>query len=336
LPFDAIKIDRCFLEGESGDRNWVVVGAMLRLARELGLDVIAEGIETDEQMERLRGLGCEYGQGYLIGPPVTAQQVVEALGGFSYGAKAPAGHVDAGLTALWASLTGRKTAEPAGHKTPGMAMTRIALYGAASENGAASAPRPSQEVAAPPVIDLRSIMPAASKLAPSAPKVGSAPLAPRRAKPAKSTKPAEPAETSPPQAISHDPAVAVEAELPPGSGDEPAETSPPQATSHDPEVAVEAELPPGPLTEPSAAEAAGPMAEPIEIAAESETAATPAAVPEADMPHEAGKSSKADKPTKPKPARAAGAKSLRRRVRRAARAGSAKMGSDKSRPAKQP
>jgi diguanylate cyclase (GGDEF)-like protein/PAS domain S-box-containing protein len=87
LPFDSVKIDRVFLEGESGDRNWIMVEAMLRLARELKLDVVAEGIETDEQMERLSRLGCDYGQGYLIGPPVTAQQVVEGLGGLSYGAK---------------------------------------------------------------------------------------------------------------------------------------------------------------------------------------------------------------------------------------------------------
>jgi EAL domain-containing protein (putative c-di-GMP-specific phosphodiesterase class I) len=53
LPFDTVKIDRCFLEAESGERNWVVVEAMLRLARDLGLEVVAEGIETDEQMERL-------------------------------------------------------------------------------------------------------------------------------------------------------------------------------------------------------------------------------------------------------------------------------------------
>jgi EAL domain-containing protein (putative c-di-GMP-specific phosphodiesterase class I) len=53
LPFDTVKLDRVFLEAENGERNWEMVEAMLRLARDLGLEVVAEGIETDEQMERL-------------------------------------------------------------------------------------------------------------------------------------------------------------------------------------------------------------------------------------------------------------------------------------------
>ncbi|HUF44280.1 MAG TPA: EAL domain-containing protein, partial [Aestuariivirgaceae bacterium] len=107
LPFDSVKIDRCFLEGESGDRNWIMVEAMLRLARDLNLDVVAEGIETDEQMEHLSRLGCDYGQGFLIGLPVTAQQVVEALGGLSYGAG-----LGTGMAAFWSRLTGRRFGEP--------------------------------------------------------------------------------------------------------------------------------------------------------------------------------------------------------------------------------
>jgi EAL domain-containing protein (putative c-di-GMP-specific phosphodiesterase class I) len=181
LPFDSVKIDRCFLEGESGDRNWIMVEAMLRLARDLNLDVVAEGIETDEQMEHLSRLGCDYGQGFLIGLPVTAQQVVEALGGLSYGAGR-----GTGMAAFWNRLTGGRFGEPVEQMPLGGKLDIPAFkqfleegHGSRADNGAAAA-RPAEDSDAELVIDVRSIMPVPmAPSEPAAPEVGSAPFAPR-------------------------------------------------------------------------------------------------------------------------------------------------------------
>ncbi len=65
FPVDVLKIDRSFVDGlgeESDDT--VIVAAVIGLARSLRLEVIAEGVETTEQVEQLRALGCNLGQGY--------------------------------------------------------------------------------------------------------------------------------------------------------------------------------------------------------------------------------------------------------------------------------
>jgi diguanylate cyclase (GGDEF)-like protein/PAS domain S-box-containing protein len=76
LHIDTLKIDRSFINslGETGERS-VVVQAIIRLARELGINVIAEGVETSEQLDSLRSLECEHGQGFLFSQPVSAEGV---------------------------------------------------------------------------------------------------------------------------------------------------------------------------------------------------------------------------------------------------------------------
>ena len=70
---DTLKIDRSFIaHGAEAGGNWEIVAAIVNLARGLRLTVIAEGVETDAQLEELRRLGCEYGQGYLFGKPLEA------------------------------------------------------------------------------------------------------------------------------------------------------------------------------------------------------------------------------------------------------------------------
>jgi diguanylate cyclase (GGDEF)-like protein/PAS domain S-box-containing protein len=64
---DTLKIDRSFVG------SWEIVAAIVNLARGLRLTLIAEGVETGEQLEVLRRLGCEYGQGYLFGRPIDAK-----------------------------------------------------------------------------------------------------------------------------------------------------------------------------------------------------------------------------------------------------------------------
>jgi EAL domain-containing protein (putative c-di-GMP-specific phosphodiesterase class I) len=80
LKIGTLKIDRSFIGslGVPGERA-VIVEAIIRLARDLGINVIAEGVETAEQLESLRGLQCGEGQGFLFSRPVRADAVAELL-----------------------------------------------------------------------------------------------------------------------------------------------------------------------------------------------------------------------------------------------------------------
>ncbi|MGH8076618.1 MAG: EAL domain-containing protein, partial [Lysobacter sp.] len=72
FPLRILKIDRSFvieLGSEGKDNSAPIVAAILALAGALSMDVVAEGIETEEQRSALISLGCEYGQGYLLGRP---------------------------------------------------------------------------------------------------------------------------------------------------------------------------------------------------------------------------------------------------------------------------
>lgn len=80
FPIDTLKVDRSFVSTmEDGSENGEIVRTIIALAKALGMDVVAEGIETIHQLHQLRVLGCEYGQGYLFSRPVPAKQAVELL-----------------------------------------------------------------------------------------------------------------------------------------------------------------------------------------------------------------------------------------------------------------
>jgi PAS domain S-box-containing protein len=73
LPFDSLKIDKSFINSMTKDHTaFEIVRAIVSLADNLGLHVVAEGIEHRSQAEELRNLGCQFGQGYLFAPPLTA------------------------------------------------------------------------------------------------------------------------------------------------------------------------------------------------------------------------------------------------------------------------
>jgi Amt family ammonium transporter len=81
FPFDQIKMDRGFLRDLGTDpRVGAVVQAILSLGRGLGMRVVAEGIETEEQARRLLALGCERGQGWHLGRPAPAEQARALIG----------------------------------------------------------------------------------------------------------------------------------------------------------------------------------------------------------------------------------------------------------------
>jgi len=70
-PVDAIKIDRSFINGlGKGEKSSKLVRAMISMARELGMEIIAEGIETDAQLIELKNSSCGYGQGFLLSLPL--------------------------------------------------------------------------------------------------------------------------------------------------------------------------------------------------------------------------------------------------------------------------
>jgi diguanylate cyclase (GGDEF)-like protein/PAS domain S-box-containing protein len=71
FPIDALKIDRSFIQRlDENSQDTAIVQAITSLAHTLGMSVVAEGIETAGQFNRLRSLGCDYGQGYLFARPL--------------------------------------------------------------------------------------------------------------------------------------------------------------------------------------------------------------------------------------------------------------------------
>jgi diguanylate cyclase (GGDEF)-like protein/PAS domain S-box-containing protein len=80
MPIHSIKIDQSFVKGVPEDADSrAIVHAMLAVARHFRLKVVAEGIETPEQGEYLRALGCEYAQGFLYSRPLSAATILEYL-----------------------------------------------------------------------------------------------------------------------------------------------------------------------------------------------------------------------------------------------------------------
>lgn len=81
-PIDKIKIDRSFIANLGADtKAEAVVSAIVRLARALGLSVIAEGVETELQRKRLLSAGCKDMQGYFFGRPISAEDLIVTLAG---------------------------------------------------------------------------------------------------------------------------------------------------------------------------------------------------------------------------------------------------------------
>jgi EAL domain-containing protein (putative c-di-GMP-specific phosphodiesterase class I) len=81
FPVDAFKIDRSFIRSlTSADNSADLISALVALGKALSLSVVAEGIETDQQLELLQEIGCATGQGYLFMPAVTGDRATDMLG----------------------------------------------------------------------------------------------------------------------------------------------------------------------------------------------------------------------------------------------------------------
>ncbi len=80
LPVETLKIDQIFIKGLGQDRHdAAIVSAITRLAHEIGLLVTAEGVETLEQMEKVRDLGCDFAQGFFFARPMSGQELARRL-----------------------------------------------------------------------------------------------------------------------------------------------------------------------------------------------------------------------------------------------------------------
>jgi len=88
FPFDTIKIDRSFVQGMECRDTAAIVHAIIDLAARLRMSVTAEGVETEDQLKRLRMEGCNLAQGYLIGRPVEADEAFAPRGVAPYGRRA--------------------------------------------------------------------------------------------------------------------------------------------------------------------------------------------------------------------------------------------------------
>jgi EAL domain-containing protein (putative c-di-GMP-specific phosphodiesterase class I) len=79
FPFDTIKIDQSFVRTNNKGTRPVILRSIISLAHDLGMDVVAEGAETDSDAVELYQLGCEYAQGYVFGEPMTAEAARKLL-----------------------------------------------------------------------------------------------------------------------------------------------------------------------------------------------------------------------------------------------------------------
>tara|TARA_R110002096_G_scaffold205810_4_gene391873 strand:+ start:2283 stop:5171 length:2889 start_codon:yes stop_codon:yes gene_type:complete len=80
FPVDTIKIDKSFVDDMGkGEEPPVIVRSIVTMSQDLGKMVVAEGAETAEQVQELKQMGCDYGQGYVFGQPMTAEDTLEFI-----------------------------------------------------------------------------------------------------------------------------------------------------------------------------------------------------------------------------------------------------------------
>jgi outer membrane biosynthesis protein TonB len=163
LPFDTLKVDRTFIAPESEDEKAaIILQSIVSLAHDLGLAIVAEGIEDQAQVDRLVDLQCDYGQGFFIGQPMTAKQVSESLTSMPY----VKGHGRTAMSTLW---------ERAAHEPEPLAVA-TEVTTSAIENAASR--KTFEQDAVKEVARAIEVEKTAEKVPP----LGSSPMAPRVAK----------------------------------------------------------------------------------------------------------------------------------------------------------
>jgi len=91
FPVDTIKMDKSFVRDVASDaQSGAIATAIVTLAHSLGMDVVAEGVETRDQLESLAARGCDTVQGFLFSRPVPAGEIAELVRRFAGEVVAPA------------------------------------------------------------------------------------------------------------------------------------------------------------------------------------------------------------------------------------------------------
>ena len=80
FPFDTVKIDQSFVRALARGQEPVILRSIVRLSEELGMDVVAEGAESEEEAAALEALGCDYAQGFVFGEPMSPLQARRLVG----------------------------------------------------------------------------------------------------------------------------------------------------------------------------------------------------------------------------------------------------------------
>jgi EAL domain-containing protein (putative c-di-GMP-specific phosphodiesterase class I) len=94
FPIDTLKIDRSFVSQMiENEENFQIVRTIVSLAQNLGMDVVAEGVETEEQLALLRQLDCENGQGFFFSNPLEASELDEFIASFSLKHESSSNHL---------------------------------------------------------------------------------------------------------------------------------------------------------------------------------------------------------------------------------------------------
>jgi EAL domain-containing protein (putative c-di-GMP-specific phosphodiesterase class I) len=75
FPFDKVKIDKSFINRLDRPETSAVIASIVQLTTSLDRSTVAEGIETQDQLDRVRALGLKFGQGYLFSKPVPASEL---------------------------------------------------------------------------------------------------------------------------------------------------------------------------------------------------------------------------------------------------------------------
>jgi EAL domain-containing protein (putative c-di-GMP-specific phosphodiesterase class I) len=80
FPIDYLKIDRSFVQTGSANQDYAsIIHAIIVLAHNLDALVIAEGVEREDQLAQLTSLACDYAQGFLIAPAISAEKAIDML-----------------------------------------------------------------------------------------------------------------------------------------------------------------------------------------------------------------------------------------------------------------
>ena len=127
LPIDELKIDGSFIAGMASEPGQMaVVRSIVELAETLHLETVAEGIEGEAQLEALRGLSAQMGQGFLFSAPVSAAEIMQALSrGPAHAGPAAAGRADAGREDAGRPHTRRRTQAASAHGPPARLRPRL-------------------------------------------------------------------------------------------------------------------------------------------------------------------------------------------------------------------